>query len=272
MRLLVLGSGGDVTLHAIMRRMAHQHGPAAVRFRSFDDLAQAVWVHRIGRAGVSSELRFPDGSGLADFAPTLVLNRLVFDPGRLFAHWSDIDRDYARMELYALLLSFLQGFECPVVNRPDPAGLSGAVLRPLVWCARAAEAGLPLHDTGATTSTRRFPPPVQAQLRPELMPALDEAACARLGLDRPLGYANAAAAMTELLVIGDRIVGGEGLGLDAPCLRLARGVSADLLGIRLARSAGDPQWRFVTADPMAPIVSDVALAALAQWLEARAAA
>jgi hypothetical protein len=270
MRLLILGSADDATVRGIIQRMLARHGAGAICFRSFNDLAHAVWEHRVGGLGVHSGLRFRDGSTLADFVPNLVLNRLIFDAQALFAYWPEVDRNYARVELYALLLSFLHGFTCPVVNQPDPTGLAGAVLRPLVWCARAAASGLPTHDTGATTSTRRFPPSPSAQSRPELMPAVDEEACGRIGLDRPLGYAEAAEAMQDLVVIGDRVVGRVAPELHAACLRLAGSVGAELLGIRLARMAGDPAWRFVAADPLAAMDSEREQIVLVDWLEARA--
>ena len=271
MRLLILGSRDDATVQATQGQARGRYGAGSVRLCTFEDLAGAAWTHRLGENGVGSGIRLGDGFTLAAFQPTVVFNRLAFPSGPLFPGWSEVNRDYGGMELFALLLSVLHALACPVVNRPGPAGLAGPALGPLAWYARAAAAGLPVHETGATTSTRRFPPPPAAQLRTGLMRTLDEDACARLGLHRPLGYALPANEVADVLVVGTRVVGGIGPALDDACVRLAREAGAVLLGIQLARTSGDPQLRIINADPAPAMLCGARQQALFEWLEASAA-
>ena len=67
------------------------------------------------------------------------------------------DRDYARMEMFALLLSWLANPGCPVINRPAPNALAGSAYRPPMWHRLAQIAGLTTVSLVATSSTRRFP-------------------------------------------------------------------------------------------------------------------
>jgi len=189
MRLLILGSAFDATARALANRLRARHGAAAVQHRTLEELAAARWDHRLGTRGTSTSLRFGDGTTLADFAPTLVFNRLEFISTLLFTGMAAADRDYARSEFYALLLSWLASMGDRIVNRATPSGLSGPALRSWQWTARAAEAGLSAYPAAATTNTRRAPPPSGAVPRPELLPMADETALAQLGLARPLAHA-----------------------------------------------------------------------------------
>jgi hypothetical protein len=245
-----------------------------VQHRTLEELAAARWTHRLGAGSTQTALRFDDGTTLAECAPTLVLNRLHFVPTLLFARMAPADRDYARTEFYALLLSWLASMGERIVNRATPSGLSGPALRPWQWTARAADAGLPPYPGAATTNTRRAPPPPGAVPRPELLPMADDAALALLGIARPLAHAPRPQAVLDLLVLGDAVAG-EGANVCGPdvsagCVRLARAVDAELLAVQLAQVEGDERWRFLAADARPQVEEEAMLAALTAWIEARA--
>jgi hypothetical protein len=274
MRVLILASAFDTTARAVGDHLRARYGQSAVQHRTLEDLAAARWTHRIGASGAHTELRFQDGTTLSDFAPTFFFNRLEFTPTLLFTRMAVDDRDYARTEFYALLLSWLASLGDSVVNRPAPSGLSGPVLRPWLWMARAASVGLIPYPGAATTSARRSPAPLDAVLRPELLSIADDPALAQLGVGRPAAHAPQPQAVLPLLVIGGRVFG-DAAGMcggetAAGCLRLARAVGVDLLGVQLAQCEGDPHWRLLAADARPQVDDESTMAALTDWIETRA--
>lgn len=274
MRVLILGSAFDTTARALADRLRARHGPAAVEHRTLEDLAAARWVHRLGARGVRTDLRFEDGTTLSDFAPTFVFNRLEFVPTLLFTRMAAGDREYARTEFYALLLSWLASLGERIVNRPAPSGLSGPALRPWQWMARAAQVGLLPYPGTATTSTRRAPAPRGAVPRSELLPMADDPALALLGLNRPVAHTPQPNAVLPLLVLQDRVFGGAadicGAEIAERCVRLARGLGVELLAVQLAQVEGDEHWRFLAANARPEAADDASLAALTHWVETRA--
>lgn len=271
LRALILGHALDPVANAVASALLRT-GTFCVERATIEQLAAARWEHRLNACGaVNTTLRFRDG---IDSRSHVVFNRLSAVSTPYFNAWSSVDRDYACAELTALLLSWLESLGGRVVNRPSFGSLAGPVDKPWQWIAHAAAAGFVPHATGATTSTRRFVPPSDALERMEMLPAL-----VFPGLDRPLGYAGPAAALIDLLVVGDTIVGGaEAASAHLACLRLAQMTQTDVLGVRLARIApeiapeivDDATWRFVSATSAPAIEGEEAMAALISLLEQRA--
>ena len=273
MRVLILGSAFDSTLRGVAQRLRARHGTEAVQHRTLEDLVSARWAHRLGTDGVRTDLTFVDGATLAEHAPNLVFNRLEFVPTLLFARMAASDRDYARTEFHALLLSWLASLGNRVVNRATPSALAGPGLRAWQWAARAADAGLLPYPGAATTSARRAPAPPETVPRPEFLPAVDTYVSEKFGFDRPLAFAPRPGELLSVLVLGERVVGDGrqacGATVAAGCVRLARAVGAEILAVQLARVAGDIRWRFVTAEPRPRLTDEATLDALTDWLEAR---
>lgn len=273
MRVLILGSPHDEAARAVTIGLRARHGEASVQHRTLEELGAADWTHRIGVTGTATSIRFPDGTTMAEFAPTLVFNRLEFIPTLLFTGMAEADRHYARAEFYALLLSWLASLGDRVLNRPSPYALCGPGFHSWQWLAVAANAGLSPYPGAATTSRRRAPPPVGAVPRPELMPIPDDAS-AQLGFSGPFAHAPRPQAVCSLLVVGDRVVDEEahscGPGFTQSCLRLARVVGAELLEVQLAQPEGDDCWRFVAAEARPRVTDESMAAALVAWIEARA--
>src|SRR4051812_3197678 len=199
MRVLILASAFDTTARAVGDHLRARYGQSAVQHRTLEDLAAARWTHRIGASGAHTELRFADGTTVSDFAPTFLFNRLEFTPTLLFTRMAVEDRDYARTEFYALLLSWLASLGHSVVNGPAPSGLSGPALRSWQWMARAASVGLTPYPGAATTSTRRSPAVPDDVPRPDLLPMAADPAVAQLGLGGPLAHAPRPQSVLELV-------------------------------------------------------------------------
>lgn len=265
MRALILAHSRDPTANALALALQRQ-GTFAVECASIDQLAAARWQHALAAHGmVTTALNL--GGGTTDAAPDVVFNRLHAATTQHFDGWNVIDRQYGQTELLALLLSWLTSLGDRVVNKPVGGSLAGPLDKPWLWLARARAVGLPLHPAGATTSTRRFAPPRDALERHELLPATT----APLGLNRTAGYSKPAAALIDLLVVGDRIIGGDAAGpAHAGCLRLAQLAGTAVLAVRLSRLFEDSTWQFVAANAAPVIDGDEPLAALVALLTQRA--
>lgn len=264
MRALILAHSRDPTANALALALQRQ-GTFAVECASIDQLAAARWQHALAAHGTVTTV-LDLGGGTSDAAPDVVFNRLHTATTQHFDRWNVTDRQYGQTELLALLLSWLTSLGDRVVNKPVGGSLVGPLDKPWLWLARAKAVGLPLLSAGATTSTRRFPPPRDALERHELLPAT-----APLGLNRTTGYSKPAAALIDLLVVGDRIIGGDAASsAHQGCLRLARLAGTAVLAVRLSRLFEDSTWQFVAANPAPVIDRGEPLAALVALLTQRA--
>ena len=111
-----------------------------------------LWVHHLADDTVVSEVGLADGRRIASEDVRGVLNRLVAPPVGHLGGAAPSDRDYAAQELFALMLSWLEAFRCPVLNRATPNGLSGPWLERSEWCVLAERAGLPVAPYTAASS------------------------------------------------------------------------------------------------------------------------
>jgi hypothetical protein len=245
LRALVLGQAFDSTADAVESAL-RRRGDFEVERACMDDLARARWRHQLTPRGRITTL-----FGVHAAAnPHVVFNRLVPMTSH-FDRWNFMDRQYACTELLAFVLSWLESLGDRVVNRPVRGNLIGPMDKPWLWLARAHEAGLPLHPSGATTSTRRFPAPTDSVERVELMPNP-----AATHINRAVGFAARPEALVDVLVIGDRIVRGhEAQAAHDACRRLARLARTDVLSVRLSLLPNGDAWHFVDANA-APALED----------------
>lgn len=140
---LVLCEAGDLAaLRA--RRGLLARGLAPVEVVTAGVLACALaWEHRVGTWGASVRITLAGGRVLDGASVRGTLNRLVAAPTAHLVRATPADREYARQEVGALFLSWLESLPGPVVNRPSPQGLCGPLLHRSEWAALAAHAGLP---------------------------------------------------------------------------------------------------------------------------------
>lgn len=271
MRLLILAGPFDAVAAAVGRRVQTSGG--VVEQRSLEQLAAARWRHRLGCQGVATDLAFADGLNVDAMAPDMILNRLRYEPALLFTRMALADREYARAEFLALLLSWLASLGDRVIGRPAPSGLGGVRLGAWQWLTAAADAGFRTYAAAATTSARHVPATAGDATWPDLLPGADDPVLDLLGFDRPRALAPVPVGGRQLTVIGGRIVpdddpvSSDG-ALSDSARRLADQCSADILLIDLAQVGRDPRWRFVTATTMPEKLGEPAIDALAAMIGA----
>jgi hypothetical protein len=260
-RCLVLCHIDDRSAVRVYCSLRKRLGADAVELVSGEELALAPrWSHAVDSGRVGTELTLADGRRLQTDRMGVVFQRIRQLDMPQFARAKPDDREYAVAEMQALLLSWLAGLSCPVVNRAGPRGLCGADRSRLEWMKLAASAGLPTRGCELASEARRFP-------RPDFLPHL---AINGTGAEdpppilRPQLLGRAPVQYLEpvegphrhVLVAGGRCFGLPVGASAAACLKLA-GLSGDhLLGIHLGKVRGI--WRFCGATPLPEISAEAA--------------
>src|SRR4029434_3138272 len=134
-------SGAESVALSLMSRF----GAHSVRIVRPEMLRLASWSHRVDSKGKTiTRVTVPRAEPIEDAGVAAVLNRIRYLPVPRFHRASAKDRDYAGIELQALVGSWLAGFGTRVVHvvREHP-WLTPVLPRPH-WAAPAARCGLPV--------------------------------------------------------------------------------------------------------------------------------
>lgn len=247
---------------AAMRRLG-----AKVEVVNVEELAPgAAWSHRQANGEVRTIIDLVDGRSLDSDAIGAVLNRARYPPAPFFPR--PRDRDYAVMETFALLLSWLQSLSALVVNRPSPRGLGGSERTLLEWLHLAVASGLTARRVRFTTDGRRFHVAGRRAHQPPfahwgaLGPPLDGAVPAGA---RPTLFAEEVGALERVTVIGERTFGARKQHA-AALRRLAATAGCSLLEVELASSPTGSDPLFCGANPFPTQLNSAEIEALAAWL------
>ena len=272
MALLVLAHPQDETALRVYCALRARYAPGRVRLISSDELVLAPkWVHRVDADAAATELSLANGERLDSGAATLVFNRIRYVSMPHFARARPADRDYAVMEMHALLRSWLSSLPCPVVNRATPSGLYGAERTVPEWLALAGRAGLPVRGFRFTTSPRRWP--VSGYLPyaageggsgAPLHPAL-------VGRSPVLYLEPTSGELRRVLVAGRHVAGDVPDHLKEACRRLRELSGSDLIECRFERSAArfggpDQAWRFCGGDVFPEVLEEPGFTVLVEYL------
>ena len=247
---LILANAGDLVALQVANKLALWQGREKVIFLSAEYLAQeTVWRYRQTSHDERTEIRLPEGRVIDCRDLSAVFNRLWQITPPHFIAATEADRLYATSEMFAFLLSWLSGLQCPVINPANPRALSGAPRNLTEWMKMAASAGL-------ATRPLRLTSKVQSQSEP---PETDEIT-------------------RRVLIVGgeitgesvDQWAGASTKNLIEGCRRLAQHSQADLIEAVFAQD-GSAQWRLNWATTFPASLSDPETESVASWMEARAA-
>jgi hypothetical protein len=139
---LLLGRPDDPCCAGVCARLGGRGLPAHIVPHPLSPPARLTW--RLDAAGLSSRLYpgIPDES----IAGVLVRDTGWLDPG----DWDEADYAYVQTELRAVMLAWLAGLPCPVVNRPDALQWYRVSAPLLTWRSPLGRAGLRLPDAVIT--------------------------------------------------------------------------------------------------------------------------
>ena len=189
-------------------------------------LGLSDWSQQVQCNGrVATRITLPGGGRLDCAHIDCLLNRLEYLSTPRFARASAKDKDYAAVEMQALICSWLGSLGDRVIN---PIGRSGGIARadtPRRWVREAAACGLPVMRSLTTTAGRL--------LRP-----LQEGERASLALPCPVGHAGSVP--VEVVVDESRV---EPAGIVLIAGHSATGPLADRFGPRCGALAARLDYR-----------------------------
>lgn len=257
--VVVLAHAHDTGALAVARAAAGARCP--VRLVRPSELARTRrWSHRIDPNGVvESEVELASGLRLPQGRVACVLDRAFWIPLPRFARAPAQDRDYAAAEVHALLVSWLAGLGCPVINPSGGEGPIGSLSR-RQWLARAVEAGIPVARTVVATSARLLPAGLPHKAV-GLGPWPDQPATG----GQPLEVVDdAGPPFTTILVAGSRAYGELVDDFGEACLRVSREVGCPLLQFEFGTVAGEPA--LLDVNPAPPLLDARSVTAVASLL------
>jgi len=260
-RFLILAHPGDETAARVAARLLRRHPFVDTRLVSLDEIILAPqWAHRLEGARVESVLTLHDGTMIHSDAIGVVFNRLRYVDMPHFAVASAVDREYAVMEMFALLLSWLAALRCPVISPVSPQGLGGPSYTSLAWQYLASKSGLPTARVRLTSSVRRYPMP--GLIAYSMGPAAPGNVPAWL-VDPPGEQRSCA------FVVGDQVFGGIPAEFIEPCLKLASLSGIEILLIHFVWSVSRASWVFSGVDPCPAMANEGILDSVVRLLEVR---
>ena len=272
MQFLILSHLEDRTAMQVYALLKKRHGAGNVKLVSSEELVYAQrWHHRLAKSAITSEVHLADGTLLRSENIGVVFNRLRTVSMPHFPR--EEDREYAAMEMHALLLSWLKSLPCPVINSASPQGLGAHAHSQFVWLALAARAGLSVRGCHLTTNSRRFPENGYVphrrvylaggqetwQLEPTIVPSL--------GI-QPVFYLEALhAERQKVLIAGERVLGALGQPYASELQQLRELTGCEVLQAEFGRpeASNSQDWKVtaVSAFPNAETMAEVnVLAAL----------
>lgn len=264
--ILVLHHAADpvaAATAALARRLTSER----VETVSVEELTLAAsWSHTQSDGRIHTLVELPDGRRIDSDTVGAVLNRARYTPAPPFPRARD--REYALMEMFALLVSWLHGLSCPVANPASARGLAGSERSLFEWLRLAASCDLPTRRVRFTTDGRRFhlagmqahqPPLVNAC---SLGPALNGAVPAG---PRPVLFAEQVGAIERVLVIDETVFGGPKEAADR-LRRFAAASESVILEVGMASSNDQRESVVCSADPFPQQLTDEEVESLAAWL------
>lgn len=262
MKFLILAHRWDTSAAAVAALLQRRHGAAEVRLVALEELLYAPsWAHRLEDQRVTTEVRLHDGTVICSDDTGVVLQRL-----RPFTmpHFDSQDRAYAAAEMSALLLSWLAGFACPVLNPVAPRSFCFG-RSPVRWLALASEAGLPLPRLRLTSNLRRFSADGLASADASLTPMqLLLAGRSPAFLAEPSGHQTHS--VRSVLLAGKHVVGDLPSELLPACRAFTARAVTPVLRINFSVDDKHSRWTFVDADAL-PMLNAVETLAVVDLME-----
>lgn len=267
---VVISHPGDRVATRAAAALAARVGADEVALVRVEELTLAArWTHLQEGGRTRTVVRLPGGRAIDSDAVDGVVNRIRRVVGPRFRRGAD--SQYATMEVFALLLSWLASLPCRVVNPPSPRGLAGEERSLTEWLRLAGAAGLPARRLRATTDGRRFSVPGR-EAYPS--PAGDRLGGEPLHPSVPVGprpalFADPVGERRRVTVVGERLFGAPSPTWADGCRRVARAAGCELLALDLGRRLdASRDWVVCGGDPLPEALAPGEVEALADLLAA----
>ena len=249
--VVILAHATDSGAESVAACLVCKFGSRAVRIVRPETLSLASWSHRVNSNGrATTRLTLPNAEPIDDGRVAAVLNRIRYLPVPRFHRSSTKDRDYACVEMQALVASWLAGFGTRVVHVVREHPWVTPVLPLQHWAQSAAACGLPVAVRTISSSPRALRVRSRRVLREPHAGAPARSQIASGG---------------TVLVAGNRANGHFSAMFGPQCLHAARVLGFPLLEFRF--SSDENGTVLTTVDPLPSLVEPWAAALTVDLLE-----
>jgi hypothetical protein len=200
-----------------------------------------AWAHHVDHSGrATTRCRATQGADIDGDRLRSVCCRLAQTSVPRFARSSARDRDYAAIEMQALLVSWLASLPCPLYNPVDGNGLVGR-LSEQRWLDLALRQGLAVSPWLMASNERE----VGMAERP-----LQQIGLPGLPSRRPVTYRGRGEHIREVHVIGDRVMGEVSAMCERGLIGVARASGCPVLSMQITHAnADEPDEAVVSISP-----------------------
>jgi hypothetical protein len=257
---LLLGHADDLCCQEVRAALASRGLDARIVASPLAPPARLTW--HLDAGGLTSDL-YPHRSDTVD--GVLVRDTGWLDP----AAWEEDDFAYMQAELRAVMLAWLNGLDCPVINRPDAAQWYRSGIPLVAWRRHLHKAGLRLPELLITSEPgecaafrRRLEAGAGGAVYAPLTNAssyllADDGDCRRLASVQahiPVCVTEAHGAAALACVVGDEVVWNgvpppEQPALEPALLRFAASAALSFVEVALAPVRGRPAVVMVEPRP-----------------------
>lgn len=161
-KVLILHNQSDLTASWVASYL-HQELKSDVWLVSAEDLIYAKeWNHYVANNSIQTQIILQNGKIIDSTQIKVLYNRIsqISMP-----HFTDItNRNYAEIEMTALILSFLKSLGNKTLNLPHPRGLGKIELSDYFFLKTAISFKIPVHEQAFSSNPRLFPLPEKQQL------------------------------------------------------------------------------------------------------------
>ena len=261
--VVVLAHSGDTAAAAIAARVSAAMGPEAVVLLRPEQLGLARWSHRVNSSGAAAtELRWKSGLELRSSQVACLLNRITYLPAPHFSRASKKERNYADIELQALVTSWLAELGTAAINAVNSIGKARGPISIRGWFVLAAAHGLPVRSFCLATAGRMIgKQPVGSimQLKQPWPDGFNGPMPVETGLD--LAMMESAGVV---LIAGHHAYGSLACEFGERCLAVARCAGYSLLEFRFSRLGR--QTVLCAIDPLPSLLEPWSLNVIANLL------
>jgi hypothetical protein len=271
-RFLLLANDGDATANRVAAMLRTRHQADAVALVTMRDLAQADELTQTMNGGGQPHtiIRLRTGVTIDSGDIGVVMNRLRYIAVPQFTRSNPADRNYATMEMYALLVSWLTSLRCPIVNRGDSSGLSAAPRNAFEWLRLAADAGLRTPRLAASSSLRRYAVSDMVMLGLE---GAENGTRFIAAQQRGWFLERLGSRRCSLYVTGTHVSGALSAETKRAVRRLAHRAGLSIARVDFSQALDSPDsWVFVGIDEWPEVVDGESMASVATLLEDLASA
>jgi hypothetical protein len=259
-KTLILHNQGDLTASWVASYLHQKMGIDAWLVSAEDLIYATKWNHYVANNTIQTEIILQNGKIIDSTQIKILYNRISHIS---MPHFTNItNRNYAEIEMTALILSFLKSLGNKTINLPHPRGLGKIDLSDYFFLQTAISYRLPIHEQAFSSNPKLFSLPSKQQLIGVKDPTLDF--LNRINLNPTYTKAEVLDTKNTLLV-NNQIIGALPMGINANnVFQMLRSLGCSIAELTWILS--DKRWKLSKINTLPEISSLKGIDAVAKLL------